>query len=355
MKTRFRFCDVLALSMCVLFSSFLLTSCSDDDDELVGNWSRTSDFSGVNRYGAASFVINDAVYVVGGYNSSEAVLVSDCWRYDINANQWIQVADFPGNARVYAFGFTANGKGYVGCGYNNKTYTKLKDVWEFDPSTGTSGTWTQVEDFADNSVSGCERYGCTSFTINNVGYVCGGYNDFYLNELWAYDATKAVGSRWARKSDLPKKRRDAQAFVIDGIAYVMGGINNGTNPTDLQAYNPETNSWTKKRDIYDATSDDFDNDYTGITRDCGSTFVIDGKGYLVLGKATNLTTTTWEYNPTSDQWYKRTSFEGSARESAVGFTIGGRGFIATGKASSTSFDDVWEFHPTAEQIDEDNN
>lgn len=354
MKTRQKFWNVLTLSMCVLLTTPFLTSCEDDEDDLVGNWVRTSDFSGVNRYGAASFVIGEAAYIVGGYTSSEAELLQDCWKFDVYSNQWIQMANFPGQGRVYAFGFTSNGKGYVGCGYNNKTFTKFKDVWEFDPNVGETGTWTQVEDFANNSISGCERYGCTSFTINGIGYVCGGNNSYYLNELWAYDASQALGSRWTRKSDLPKKRMNAQAFVIDNVAYVIGGNNNGTYPTDMYAFDPATNSWAKKREIYNATDDDFDNDYTGITREKGCTFVIDGRGYLTLGISSNLLATTWEYSPSDDKWTKKTAFEGSSREASVGFTVEGRGFIATGGSSGTSYDDVWEFQPNAEQLDSDN-
>lgn len=355
MKTRFNFRSIFGLTFCIFFAAAILPSCDNSTDSTyMGNWVRTSDFSGVGRYGATSFVLNDEAYVVCGYNSGEGILLRDCWKFDVNNKRWLQMADFPGDGRVYAFGFASNGKGYVGCGWNNKLYSKYKDVWEFNPAEGAGGKWTRVEDFADSTVYGRERYGCTSFTIGNVGYVCGGYNNFYLNELWAYDATKPLGSRWERKADLPKKRRDAQAFVIDNIAYVLGGNNNNVNPTDLYAYNPSTNTWEKKRDIYDATSDDFDNDYVGIAREQGVTFVINGFGYLSLGQSSSTLSTTWEYQPDKDVWVKKTDFEGAARVGAVGFTVANRGFIATGKASNTTFDDVWEFEPFKEKNTSDN-
>ena len=42
--------------------------CTDDDDEdeLVGNWSKVSDFDGVARCSAVTFTVNGNVYVAAG-------------------------------------------------------------------------------------------------------------------------------------------------------------------------------------------------------------------------------------------------------------------------------------------------
>ncbi|HSA04907.1 MAG TPA: galactose oxidase, partial [Tenuifilaceae bacterium] len=99
--------------------------------------------------------------------------------------------------------------------------------------------------------------------------------------------------------------------------------------------------------------DDYDDDYTSITRQCGVTFVINGYGYVATGDKSSLVTSTWEYSPATDLWTKKTEFEGTARTNAVGFTINNRGFVLTGKTSSLYLDDVWEFYPFAEQVDND--
>lgn len=344
---------IMALS---LSSLTLLSACGDETDQevFVGNWKWMPDFSGLSRYGAASFVLNDQAYIVSGYNSNEKLYLKDCYRFDANANRWEKMADFPGDGRISAFGFAAGGKGYVGCGWNSSTNVRYNDVYEYDPTTNT---WAQVENFANDTIMATDstkaatgRYGSVSFDINGIGYVAGGYGQSYLNEVWAYDPSQPVGSRWSAKADLPRKCYYAQAFVINGLAYVLGGNNNGSRPTSFYAYNPSSNSWERKRDITNATDDDFDNNYSSIAREAGCTFVIGGLGYITLGESSSSLSTTWEYDPAQDLWTRKADFEGSVRSHGVGFSINGRGFITTGRASSASYDDTWEFKPFEDKI-----
>ena len=339
-----------------LMALALLGACGGGTSEevFVGTWKWMPDFSGLSRYGAASFVLDDKAYVVSGYNANEKLYLNDCYRFDANESRWEKIADFPGVGRISAFGFAANGKGYVGCGWNSNTSTRYNDVYEYDP---TSNTWTQVENFANDTtyasdttkaVKGC--YGSTSFSINGIGYVAGGYGQSYLNELWAYDPTQPAGERWKSKASLPRKCYYAQSFVIGSTAYVLGGNNNGSRPTSFYAYDPATDTWIRKRDITNATDDDFDDNYSSITREAGCTFVIGGLGYITVGEASASLSTTWEYNPENDLWTRKTDFEGSVRSHGVGFSIGGRGFVTTGRASSSSYDDTWEFKPFEDKV-----
>jgi len=81
------------------------------------------------------------------------------------------------------------------------------------------------------------------------------------------------------------------------------------------------------------------------------TFVINGKGYVLLGTRATLDASVWEYNPATDNWTQKNSFEGSVRDSAVGFALGNYGFVATGRSSTLRFDDLWMFDPTAVDVD----
>ena len=69
------------------------------------------------------------------------------------------------------------------------------------------------------------------------------------------------------------------AFVIDDIAYICGGENNGSDVTDFWCFNPATGTWKELRELYDKSDDDYDDDYTSIVRSYACAFVIDGKGY----------------------------------------------------------------------------
>lgn len=81
-----------------------------------------------------------------------------------------------------------------------------------------------------------------------------------------------------------QKRMGGMAFVIDDIAYICGGENNGSDVTDFWCFNPATGTWKELRELYDKSDDDYDDDYTSIVRSYACAFVIDGKGYIAAGR-----------------------------------------------------------------------
>ena len=78
-----------------------VSSCSDDDDDdLIGNWVRTSDFDGLARGEASCFSIGNKGYLVCGYDGSKSnARLGDLWEYDMTTDAWTQKAGFPGTAR----------------------------------------------------------------------------------------------------------------------------------------------------------------------------------------------------------------------------------------------------------------
>ncbi|WP_163711893.1 Kelch repeat-containing protein [Mangrovibacterium lignilyticum] len=317
-----------------------LVSCSGDDDEdLVGNWVELSQFEGYKRTDAAGTTVDNVGYIGLGFDQDKDRL-NDFWKYDATANQWTQIADFPGEARNSAVAFEAGGDLYVGTGFYTTTTNASvysNDFYKYDTS---SDTWEQIADFP-----GAGRIGAVSFTIDGIGYVGMGrdggnsYKDFY-----AYDPSTMA---WTQVNSYGgNKSSDGVAFVIDGEAYVCTGVDNTYND-DFYKYNASANTWTKLRSISDATDDDFDDDYD-IVRNNAVAFTSGGKGYVATGGKNTSGSTVWEYNPSTDLWVEKTSFEGSARYNAVAFTINDKGFLTTGQNSSYYFDDIWRFDANAE-------
>jgi len=306
---------------------FLVSSCrNDDDDELVGNWVRVSDLDGKPRSNASAFVVNGKGYLTGGYDGE--YYYSDLWSYDPNANSWTQKADFPGVKRSSAVGFATNSYGYVGTGYDG--VNKLNDFFKYD---ATANSWTKIDDFP-----GTARYAALAFGAANKGFVGTGYDGSELKDFYKYDEST---SSWSSIVSLGgSKRRDGAAFVINGTAYVGFGTNNGSLVSDFWAFNPDTEAWTRKAD----TSNDDD------TQNRASTA---GLGYVSTGTVSGVNSTTWEYNPSTDDWTERTAFEGSSRESACAFSIGSYGYVLTGNSGSSYFDDIWVFHPTETENEDD--
>lgn len=320
----------------LLFPSLLsfFTSCSDDDEDLIGNWVKSSDFEGVARGDASSFVVDNKVYVFGGYDGKKRL--KDIWEYNFDQGYWTQKAEFTGVARSAAVAFAISDKGYIGTGYDGEKY--LQDFWEFDP---TNNIWTQKANFR-----GSARYGATAFSIGGMGYIGTGYDGNYLMDFHKYNPATDT---WVESVSIKgSKRAFATSFIVNDKAYVVCGMNNGSYVTDFWAFDPTTSLWEEKAQIANKTDNDFDDDYTTINRLNAVSFVIDGKAYIATGEAGSLVKNTWEYNPITDRWKEKTAFEGTARSAAVAFAVKDRGFVLTGRSSSYYFDDMWEFKPNEE-------
>lgn len=340
------FSFILCLS---LFTALSSCSSSDDDEELVGDWLRQSDFEGVSRSDAASFVIDNIAYVGTGYTTATSAesRLNDFWKYDPDQDNWYSIAPFPGKARNKAVAFSAGGKGYVGLGTDGTNV--LKDFWQYDPG---SNSWTQVADFP--TAKG--RYGAVAFAINETGYVgCGNDGDNDQQDFYQYNPAT---NNWTQVSSMKSKRVNPFVFVINNKAYVGGGSNNGSYVYTFYSFDPTENSWSRLHSLYpdgddeetDAIQDDDNYDYN-LQRTSAAAFTIAGYGYITTGTYNSVLNTTWQYNPGKDIWTQVDTFEGSSREGALGFALNNKGYVATGRSGTLRLDDLWKYDP--EVSDED--
>jgi N-acetylneuraminic acid mutarotase len=61
----------------------------------------------------------------------------------------------------------------------------------------------------------------------------------------------------------------------------------------------------------------------------------------------------YEYDPFTEVWDQKTSFEGSGRTQAIAFVLADQIYVGTGQSGSTRFDDFWLFRPTEEYEEND--
>lgn len=325
------------LALSIVFCGIFFTSCNndDDDDDLIGNWIQKSSFDGPARSNAASFIIDNLVYVACGYTGDD--YLKDLWVYDSEGDFWEQKADFIGVERSSSSAFELNGFGYVGLGYDGTN--RLNDFYEYNP---ISNTWTQKADF-----SGTARYGAIGFQVAGKAYFGTGYDGNYLKDFYQYNP---VSDSWSVSNGFGgNKRRNATVFVIDDKAYIGTGTNNNVNQIDFWEFNGSTEVWTKKRDIDTGDDDEYNADYA-VLRSNGTSFVISGLGYVATG---NNSTTVWQYNPATDFWIEKTALEASGRNDGIGFSVNNRGFVMLGRQGTNYFDDLYEFKPNDEQVDND--
>lgn len=350
---------MLALAAISMSTGFV--SCSDDDDDLLGNWVLLSTMNGSKRSQATGTTVEvggvEYGFIGTGLDNDGDPLV-DFWKYNPllgGSGSWEPVADFPGIARWDATSFSLNGKLYVGAGYTDiagqdaKTVEYLKDFYMYDPSTDQ---WTAIDDLPTSAVG---LRGCTSFVLDNKAFVCFGhdgkneYKEIYVfdgaTQSWAPNVTTFPG----------QKLKGAAAFVIDDLAYVGAGVSNGSYRKEFYSFDGE--NWTKLHALISDDNDDYskDDDYdNNIVRSYTATFVMNGCGYFATATMGSASQSVWEYRPSDDRWVEKTSFEGASRNGAVGFTINGVGFVATGGSSAAVYDDIWRFEPNADQSDSDN-
>ncbi|GAC1452862.1 MAG: kelch repeat-containing protein [Chitinophagaceae bacterium] len=314
-------------------SFFLLYACTKNTNpssNLLGNWISRSDFDGVARSEAISFVIGDTAYIGTGFDGN--LRLNDLWKYDVNNNYWIQRATFPGDARSSAVGFSTSTKGYISTGYNG--LVKLKDTYEFNPA---KNTWAKKADFG-----GTARVDAVGFGINDKGYVTTGNDGNDLKDFWMYDP---AADTWTQKVSLGGSKREAAvAFVYKNQGYVVTGINNGQTVNDFWMYDPTTDKWAEKRFISNVSTDTYDDSYN-IVRSNATAFVLDAKAYVCTGENGSILKTVWEYDFAGDLWVQKTDWEGLERTGAVSFAVKNRGFLVTGRNSTYRFDDMREFKP----------
>jgi N-acetylneuraminic acid mutarotase len=192
--------------------------------------------------------------------------------------------------------------------------------------------WTQK---ASMSV---DRYAATGFSIGNKGYVCSGYNqaNITMNDLWEWNQATNV---WTQKASMSGSRFSAASFVIGNYAYVGLGLSSGQFKTDLQRYDPATNTWASRASL------------PSTGRYGSASFMINDKGYVVNGNMGSAngpySDQLWEYDPDLDTWTARASMPGITRYGTRGFSLDGNGYITCGVhyASSTFLNDVWMYNP----------
>ena len=292
-------------------------------------WEVPGGFPGRKRMGAVSFVIGNYAYVGLGHGretdeNDHLEFLSDFWQFDMVTNEWTQKKDFPGGGRSGAIGFSIKDRGYVGTGGSSGGATK--DFWEYNPITDD---WIQKADFLGGNIGWA-----VGFSIDNKGYVGTGAQNGgppFLKTFYEYDPG---ANQWSRKADFPGLAVDqAVGFSIGEYGYIGLGLREESwlgAVTDLWAYSPANDTWTKKKNCPSATS-----------MDGSVAFVLNNKAYVTGGWGGEKTV--WVYNPETDDWDADGEMAGSYRIGAVAFVAGNKAIIGTGATVSTFFKDFVEY------------
>ena len=98
--------------------------------------------------------------------------------------------------------------------------------------------------------------------LNNKLYTVGGFQvspAAMIGDLWEFDPSQAVGSRWTLKAGLPVEHGYVPTTVIGGFIYTGGGTTtDGTtlfDSVDSYKYDPVADTWTSIADMPRATGE----------------------------------------------------------------------------------------------------
>ena len=279
------------------------------------------------RYEAADAVVNNKLYVFGGFDNIRpfpvdaitATTRSDV--YDPSTNTWSPIRDLPeptthmGQAVVGTTVWLAGG--FIG----NEPGVSTAHVWEYD---------TLKDTYTAGPPLPAPRGAGTLVLLNNQLHFFGGLQVRTVDqpEHWVLDLKNPT--TWTAAAPVPDPRNHMASAAVNGIIYAIGGQHHwdeGTsNDPEVDAYNPTTNSWTRVANMP-----------VGHGHIAASTLVLSGH-ILTLGGAANgveAVTDVFSYNPATNAWSRLTPLP-QPRRSPVAALISGQLVVTGGDPGNVS-------------------
>jgi N-acetylneuraminic acid mutarotase len=307
----------------------------------MANFPRVVDNKGISE--GLSVVLNNKLYVFGGYNPGNYRPIRDLYVFDPKVGSrgtWTRLADMPkGNTHA---GIATDGQRYIYIvsGYIQDVNDKDNDGNTTEQLFGTTDVYrydTQENSYIPFTPLPGEQAAGTAAIIGNQLHYVGGTNTARNAELgnhWVLDLSNP-NATWQARAPLPNPRHHKGGVAYGGKFYVVGGQRKHDGSLEPQAdvhvYDPATDTWSKLANLPEARN-----------HISSTTFVLNGEIYVLAGQYNNEDPrdTVFAYNIATNTW--RTVAQigtlWSARHSAVGGAIDGKLYIATGSFKTSSYE-----------------
>ncbi len=172
----------------------------------------------------------------------------------------------------------------------------------------------------NNPVFGPRR-GAFTFQINNTAYVGGGMKNQSQRDFYEY--IPATDS-WIPRADVPEYTTSISSFSTPSTGYLM-------LPEQMHMYNPQTDVWTSTSNQLASVQ---------ITH---TPFAINDRGYI-LGSGNNYLVNLWTYIESASQWMIIQPFPIYTAFHGVGFSVGNKGYATLGRDEGHE-NRIWEYNP----------
>jgi len=216
-------------------------------DPVLDSWTEKTPFPGRARVKFIACVVNGKGYVGLGYNIDKSVYtdgnLKDFWMYDPIMNTWAQMADFPSTSTDACVSFVLDNCIYIGGGFNKVGFTN--EFWKYDPQ---QNAWSQLKDFPDYARAGAVL--CTDGTRVFFGT---GFRSWNFNDWWEYFPKT---DRWEKRKPISDNGRvNAVSLSVAGRFFVStgrhfaGDLTGGRVLSDIMEYDAIKNVWYKRGNI----------------------------------------------------------------------------------------------------------
>ncbi len=185
------------------------------------------------KYAAASAVVKEKIYVIGGYDGNN--INGSVFTLDTITQAWSACAAMK-TARNYTAACALNNQIYV-FGGQDSSGDALNKAERYDP---VANTWTSLPAMKYSAL------GLGACAINELIYVMGGRsidNTVFYTNLYAYDPNAAVDNSWIKLTNMPIGRAGACVNTVNGKIYVIGGRNGTNYIRQIDIYDPSSNQW----------------------------------------------------------------------------------------------------------------
>ncbi len=268
------------------------------------------------------------------------VVAATClWASPATAQKWSRLAAFP-EASEELYGIASGGKLHVFGGLATGWKPKAL-VYEYDPGRDA---WTKKRGMPLPS------HHVALAEIGGKIYVIGGFKfpDSGptawppIDNVWEYDPAT---DRWTALAPLPTKRGSANAVVVDGKIYVIGGagLHPGSKETVLhparphralgtnEVYDPATNKWETRSPMPTARN------HAAAGGVGSKIYVIGGRiGNAFISRASN-TDIVEVYDPATDQWGPLLASMPTARSASSWGVFKDKIYVAGGEQRTNEF------------------
>ena len=273
--------------------------------------------SPITRAEAARAVVNNRMYVFGGYYNAKIQATRRCDVYDPATNTWRRIADMP--VAITHQGMVVDGTtvwlvgGYVG----NHPGPGTKQVWKYDT---LRNAWSRGRDLPE------ERGAGAAAIVNRKIHFFGGMNEQRTVDMgthWVLDlANQSAG--WKRLADMPNPRNHLTGIGHNGKVYAIGGHYrqeyDAVTQREVDVFDPASGRWSRVADTPTLRS-----------QTPAATFSYDNRIILVGGadRTQRSTSVISAYDPVLNRWQDIGHLPAARRATCAG-VINGRIVVTTG-------------------------